>query len=381
MKKFSGIIALALFFLLSGPLAAAEDGGTISGQVTNNTPDGGSVGNLEITLETYIHDSHDPEDPANDYSDSEGYFEFTGLSTADTHTYYVSVDYLGVRYYSPAISFTEGQTEINTEIIVYDTTQSKEELNISMSHTVIYVEDDGLKFVEFLLMNNQGNSTYTGSQTLSDGTTITAMLPLPPEAEHLQLEMDISSEYFIMTDDGMAYTAPLMPGSSIISYSFCVHDAGSSYTYNRSVGFEQASYQFLVDGEVEVEVPQLTKNEPLDIQGVIYQSFSGKSLPAGQALNLQLSGLQPDSQQPLLWLIIPAVVLAALLLLALNRRKKSSTAPVKEGEDKLLVQIASLDDAFENGDIDEDEYQWQRKELMNRALKARHQANNKRQEN
>ncbi len=382
MKKICGLLALLLFVTLSAPVAAADGDGIISGRVINDTSDGSPVGVLEVALDFHVSDAHSSEEPVIVNSDSEGNFEFRGLNTAELYTYHVSVDYQDVRYYSSAISFTNGQTEINTGVIVYDTTNSSEEINISMSHTVIYVEDDGLTFVELLYINNTGDHTYTGSQELPDNTSFTLVLPMSPDAEHFHPEMGITENEYVITGDGLFYTAPIKPGSILISYSYCVHDFTSDYTFERTVEFSQSAYEFLVHGAGGVNVPELSRNEPLVLQGVSYEYFTGKNIPPGQTLTLQLSGLIPEEErQTMLWLIIPAVLLVAVLLLALNRRSKSPGAPVKKGEDKLLAQIASLDDAFGNGDIDEDEYQWQRKELMNRVIKARQQADNKRQEN
>jgi hypothetical protein len=386
LKKLTVFVAFMLLFLLPAPLVAAESSGSISGQVTNRTPDGGSVANLELTLETYIADGLEPEAPTEGYADSGGNFVFEGLDTDTSYTYYITAEYLGVKYYSPAINFAEDQTAITTELNVYDTTEDNSEINISMSHTIVYVESDGLAFIEFFSIDNQGNHTYTGSWALSDGTAVTARLPLPSEAEYFQLEMGIGGEYFVVTDNGLAYTAPIMPGSTTISYSYWVNDAGFGYTFNRVVDYKQSSYEFVVQGAGKIDAPQLSKNELLTIQGVIYEYFTGEDVPGGQTLTIQLSRLQPEGQQTELWTLLAFILVISIVLLVLlrRRRRQATQAPARiteKNEEKLLLQIAQLDDEFENGDTDEEDYIAQREKLKNLVLKMRHKPSNKEQKN
>ncbi len=364
-------ILIAIILCLGSfiPLGAAESDGVISGQIVNSSLGDAPVGDMEIRLEAYATGVTEPV-ITQSRADTEGNFSFTGLNTGSSYSYYVSARYLGIDYYSLAVTFADGQTTATTEVQVFETSESDTGLSIALSHTIIEVDSDGLSVTEFFIIQNTGDRTWIGTQESQAGARITAILPMPPAATSIQLGSDIGDNA-IFTNQGLVYLAPIIPGYTQISYAYRLTNVESEYTFKRQVAYVQAIYEFLVQGAGGVESLQLTKEAPLTIEGIPYDYFSGESISAGQLVTVQISGLPQDTgRQTVLWVLLALVVLGAAfaLMLRLSRRR---TAPVTErGQEQLLVQIARLDDDFESGLIDEESYRSKRNELKNRAIRA-----------
>jgi uncharacterized membrane protein len=134
---------------------------------------------------------------------------------------------------------------------------------------------------------------------------------------------------------------------------------------------------------MRVSGAKLTQEQPLNIDGNNYQDYSGQNLVPGDNLTAQLSGLlgtgKGKSVTWFLLLLIPGAVIVIFLIL--RRKKKSQTAETAEetptesdaetpGEkQKLLMEIAEMDDRFQDGLIEEQEYRKLRAAKKQKLLK------------
>ncbi|MGI2335097.1 MAG: hypothetical protein ACRKGH_00390 [Dehalogenimonas sp.] len=366
MKKL--VLVFSVMFLLSfHPLTAAEADGSITGQVINGSPNGGPVEELSLILEGYAANANEPI-ITETVADGDGNFTFTGLNTDPAITYYVTAEYLGITYYSEAINYPAAITDISVELLIYETTQSNDGITIALSHTIIYLEDDGLSFTEFFIIENSGNNTFIGSGQVVDTSPVTLMFPIPSEAEHIEIGEEIAGNV-VFTNAGLVYTGPVRPGYTPATYSYYIHNTQAQFIFNRQLEYPQASYELLVQGFEKIIAPQLTRNEPLVIEDVTYEYFSGTNIASGEALSIELSGLRSNTVQTVLWVGGALVLLVAGFVFLLRRGGGSNTSDEPDRREELLLQIARLDDEYESGDIDETEYRTQRSELKNAILK------------
>jgi len=365
------ILALVLFFGLATPLAAAESDGVISGQVVNGSPGGGVTANLELTLEALAANATEPVVTPGQ-ADDEGNFSFTGLNTDTSYTYFVTATYLDITYYSQPVTFAAEETAKTTEVDVYETTEGDADLSIALSHTIILADTDGLSITEFFIFQNGGGYTYIGSEEALNGARITALLPIPSTASNIQLGSEVGDNA-IFTDQGLAYIAPIIPGYTQVTYAYRIDGTMSEYTFTRRLEITQSIYEFLVQGAGQIESQELTRENSLTIQDVTYDYFSGESVPAGQTVTVQLSGLPQDtSQQTVLWVLVTLIVLGGGLAFFLRRGGRRMAPEARGGqEEQLLSQIARLDDEFEAGEIDEEDYRLKRSRLKNSLVRMR----------
>lgn len=369
----TGLVPVLLLALSSVYPVAAENDGTISGQLSNASPGGETPVIAEVFLELYTPESDEPETQTSPVDDEAG-FVFHNLDTNSSYTYYVGVEYLGITYYSKALSFTEENLELSAEVNVYETTDDASEISIALSHTIITVDAEGLSVTEFFILNNSGEYTYTGSDSVPvlGDEKVTALLPIPAEAEHLQLGPEMGDNA-LFTDSGLAYSAPIIPGYTPVTYSYHIHTSESRYSFKREVEFPQDKYEFLVQGAKNIDAPQLNQNEPLVIEEASYDYFTGSGIAAGEELVMELSGFNSGETNPVL-LVFGAIILMLALFIFAVSRGKGKTGNGEEAvvsEDKLLQRIARLDDEYEDGEIAEDRYRQKREELKQAILRLR----------
>ena len=124
-----------------------------------------------------------------------------------------------------------------------------------------------------------------------------------------------------------------------------------------------------------------------DVQGTLYQMYSGQSLPKGSVLSLTVTG-RPTSAGTTVSvnsnsnLIVGLGALGVVLILAgvwLYRRNKPGEEPENDASDEAIVEsesaesimdaILALDDLFQEGELPEEAYLQRRGELKARLKK------------
>ncbi len=367
MTKHVALLVIILILSLSSSALAAEPGsGIIDGMVANETADGSSVADQDVTLKTYLNDVE--EDSTTTKTDAEGYFVFDGLSTEPGYSYEVTLTFQQADYYSERLSFDEGETTAFTEVIVYDSTTSDEAIKAATAHTIIYVEQGSLRVVEYIFFVNEGDRTYIGSKEVgAEGTKETLRFSLPKEATELQPDQGLMECCIYSSEDGFVDTMPVLPGGKEIVYSYRVDYNSGAYTFSQNVSYPIVNYNLLVQGEgSRVASDQLTTEGTLDIEGVLFNHLSGTDLAVGNILTTRLSGLpETNNQNTAKWVGLVLLILIAGFSFGYLLRKRrlqpiSSEDTLEQKKQSLLVKLAKLDDEFEGGQISDADYRRQR---------------------
>ena len=110
---------------------------------------------------------------------------------------------------------------------------------------------------------------------------------------------------------------------------------------------------------IEVTSEQLIADEPMHISGIRYDHLSGQEFIPGDILIMRLSGLPGTNfQGNTIWVLLALVVIISGFTFVFLIRKKKPV-PVSNEDDislrkqRLLAELADLDDDFENGRISE----------------------------
>jgi hypothetical protein len=358
---------VAIFFLsLSAAAMAAEPGsGVIEGRIVNGTAGGSRVADQEVTLTTYLNNNE--VGSATTRTDVEGGFVFDGLATGSDYSYQVTVSFQEADYSSERLGFNEGETTKNVEVTVYDSTTSDEAIKVKTAHTIIYVGPEALEVVEYSLFVNEADRTYIGSKEVPTlGGKETLRFSLPKEATGLQPGIGLMSCCIATSEDGFVDTMPVFPGAKEVVYSYKVDPGSGTYALSRNVNYPTVGYDLLVQGEgIEVASDRLTAGEPIVIKGTRFNRLSAQKLVPGDTVVAQISGLpQSNNQGVVLWAVLTLVVFGGFGFVFLRRRRRLQPVSPKDSIDqrrqKLLVEIARLDDDFEGGRIPEEVYQRQR---------------------
>ncbi|MDO8567532.1 MAG: carboxypeptidase-like regulatory domain-containing protein [Dehalococcoidales bacterium] len=381
------LLGFALVFLMmvagTGPALAAGYG-VISGQVVNKTAGGSPVGTAEITLTTFSNGkSASGQQKAT--TDAAGRFEFKGLPIDPGTTYAVGTTFQEADYTSSTITLTADNSTQTVELAVYDATTSDENIQISNGHIVAFAGEGALEVLEVWRFNNAGNKTYIGTK----GKT-TLRFTLPQGAASLspaQGSIETAS-------NGAVYSAAVPPGVTDISYTYVIPFQGSSVTISRQTDYPIADFHLLVeDTGVKVASKALTPAGPQSINGTNYLDFRAGNLARGVDLDASFSGIarapvSSEAPLPWLWLLIGVGLLGLMIAIAYPRLKRRqalagsvagpaaplSTLPSPDDENKLLSELAGLDDDYDAGNIEEKKYRARRArtkaqlmEMYNRA--------------
>ncbi len=363
MIKYIPLLLIIFILNLTTPVLAAEPGnGTIEGQVINGTAGGSSVAEQNIVLKIYQNDNE--VDSTTAETDTEGRFIFDGLSTEPGYSYQITITFQEADYTSNWLSFENDETSKLTEVTVYDATTSDEAIKTAMSHTIMYIEEGSLQVLEYYLFVNESDLTYIGSvETDTAATKQTLRFSVPAGATELQPGGELMECCIYSNQDGFVDSMPVLPGTKEIYFSYTVDYKSGDYTFSRKVNYPIDSYDFLVQGAgTEVSGDQLTMVEPVDINGTQFNHLSGENLAPGGTLVAQISGL-PDTggQGAIIWVVLTLVVLGGSFgLNHLLRKGHLQPVPVssslEQTSQKLLGELAQLDDDFENGKIQEEVY-------------------------
>ena len=368
---------VVLTLLVGGVLpAAAQTGdGVIQGRVVNAT-EGGNVTQQEVLLSVFLEEQR-VDDPALAVTDDKGSFEFTGLDTGSDYVYQLTVVYQDEEYLFRPVSFTEGETVRTDNLVVASPTSSDEMIGVRRAHVIVTVGPESLEVSEYYQFANYGNTTYVGSGDAGQGSRETLRFLLPQDAVDLVMDGDVRGIEEI--PGGFVDTMIFPPGIREIQYSYRIEVTSEAYSLPVTLYYPVESLELFVMGEdVDVICDQLVLGEPLDMGDTQAIRFDGSWLERNTTLDIRLSGLGDSGGGLFSWQGIVILVVAHVLgiggLTYWRRRRKAGRVAVTPGEkgiaerERLLEEIARLDDAFEKGDISEEDYSRERSRMKARLV-------------
>ncbi|MFC1988349.1 hypothetical protein ACFLVJ_00730 [Chloroflexota bacterium] len=365
------VIALVVaIFILSLPvpvLAAEPNVGAIEGQIVNGTADGSSVADQDITLKIYLNG--DETEPASSVTDAEGQFTFNSLSIESEYSYEVSLFYQEAEYLTSTFSFSENQTTRAVNITVYDSTADNSDITVAMAHTIINATEDGIDVTEYYSFVNNSDLTYIGSEVINDdGAKKTLSFSLPVGITSFQPTMGLMDCCIFSIENGFTDTMAVMPGMKDISFSYTIDTGSAEYTLPLKLNYPVFSYDLVVQGAEAVNASQLTAEEPFLIENVQYSHYSGDNLPANKILTIGLGGLPVGTNQGnVIWIVAAVTLLGGgFSLVYLMKKRNIQMVSIEDSPEqvrqRLLFQLAQLDDDFESGKIGEEDYKRARAE-------------------
>ncbi len=376
--------------ILHGATAAADEAteaidatgsgstsGMIMGTVSNGTEGATLPGDLVVTvvgLEGNIP-VLEQEVPLGD----DGTFSLDGIEIQPGRIYGVLVEYQDVIYFSVGGHLLEEEPLIELPVVIYETTADESALSVQRLHLIFDFSIEGLVDVsELWLLSTEGDRTVAGAEGLNE-----IPIRLPEGFTNLRFAETVTPDQFIVSEDGIIVREPVRPGEPLeVVISFTL-------PYSRSLDLIQP-----LDLPVEAVV-LLTENDAPEIQGdlvqdvgerdmggIILHMYEIPALEAGDQLELRLRGAHPLSKPDLSTsnLVIGLGVFGVVLIgvgVALwiwQRRSNKDVAGFKLEDapaldrNQLLRAIASLDDVFEAGELEEAAYRERRAALKSQLM-------------
>lgn len=354
--------------------SAPEGVGKISGRVLDGSSQEPISEPISVTLHAFDGQQQVLTEQAEPGEDGE--FTFSGLEIVPGRLYVVSADYQGIRYISDVVHLSgdQGPTELN--LSVYETTTDPSAVVARRVHVLMDRPTEGaVRVVEMWIFVNEGGRTVAPEN--GEGGVEVA---LPVRARDLRFEDSLLAERYQPTELGFRLTTPLRPGGEgaqvVFSFNLPLGDF-PELVQPLTVPVDAVTV-LVVEGGPAVTGTGVQNVGEREAGGERFEQYSLGSLPAGDALRLELEG--PPWWQKLLprsldagWAVGAAALVIALAAVTWWYRpwiaSREATPEEAEGQRtgrrrrSLLEAIAELDDTFERGEVEEAVYRQRRNEL------------------
>lgn len=356
------------------PIAESSDPGSVTGIIDGVVINGTTGASLPEDLEVSIValDGNVPVFEEDQPVDIDGNFVLEGLEITPGRIYGALVEYQDVVYYSVGGHILEEAPVLELPITIYETTPEDSSLAVDRLHIIFDFSLEGLVQVSELWLLSTG-----GDRTIVDSGGQNAIpLMLPERFSNLRFDIAVAPDQFTITDKGFVIHEPIRPAEPLeVVFSFTL-------PYQRSLDFAQP-LGLPVEAVVllaESDAPEISGNGvadlgELDMGGMLLHNYAMDALGAGAELKLTLRGAHPLARTDLstsnlaIGLGVFGVVLIGTGLAFWVWQRRSAVEASLKPDDRtstrgdLLQAIASLDDEFEAGKLDQQVYEQQRAAL------------------
>ena len=375
MALVFGIIFLMVPFSLQAEEAVSM--GLIQGKVTNKTLDNKDETGLEVIL--YLHTGNAGQELARTNSGADGSFSFPDQDMAGKRPYYISTNYKGIEYFSRVGAFGDSMTAHGNKGLVLDlnvaeTTDKDDNITVS-SHRMLMAmdQDKGILLIkELMVVQNRGKHTYVGNREAAPGKKETLHISLPEGVDGFQNLQGVRNSDIVPTGNGAVDTVPIKPGIKRIQFSYSVDTKGKDFKFLKVLNLETKQFGILFpEAGVQMVSDQLTLQGPMESKGQKFYTLSGRDLPAGFQITVDLNGAKKGSMVKWGVVLLGVIILGAGIGIPLKMKKVRPDEELEndqhESKTDVLRAIAELDDQAEAGEIDPEDYKTQRAELLSRT--------------
>ncbi|MCS7260212.1 MAG: carboxypeptidase-like regulatory domain-containing protein [Anaerolineae bacterium] len=392
IRTFARLAAIGLFVLMGAavPRSFAQavtetPRGILIGRVHNTTTQQPLAG-ISVRLRHWRLEVEHPSSTTQ--TDAQGHFRFEGLDT-DVHSLYrAEVEYQGITFHSPFVSFEPGSTQASLVLNVYETSSVPEMIRIKRFHFIILMRERGiLSILELYQFGNEGNHAFVGTPG-EQGVRETVRMALPAGARDLTLQSGTPGVDFIVRADELVATTPLLPGEETfdVAFVYLVPYSTPSIVLDRRLYYDTIAVNgLLMDVGAEMRSDLLRFVGERTAQGQNFLQFIGENLKAGQQLGITLDHLdqirlpdatakplngemaEPETMVPqrvshaaMLWamLALGGMMLAVGLLYPAWRARRTGLREeqMEMERNRLLFTLACLDEAYQAGQLSEAVY-------------------------
>ena len=370
---FMRILLLAAVITLAAiaPASAAERG-VITGRVVNQTT-GEPASGAEVTLAAADEDGSGRV-RRTITTGRDGTYRFEGLPSGAEWLYIVDARFDGGLFPGSPFRFPAGEKpELQTSLKVWNTTTDPNSIVIARDAMFVLPADDAVGVVESVTVLNQTQLAYIG-RGMSDGSGETTFgFSLPAGAGNVRVEnASFDVPKLVETDFGFGITVALPPGESSFTYSYRVPADALTYVLSKTALYPTADLLVFAGGPLEIDSDRLRADGTVTVEGETYDRWEAPGLvDAGDTVLIQATAEADIQWWP--FALGAAVLLSAIAAGYLFTRKRPAAAaptPAARTREELIDAIASLDVAFESGDVKKDDWEVERAKLKALLLRS-----------
>ncbi|MBI4630467.1 MAG: c-type cytochrome, partial [Chloroflexi bacterium] len=262
------------------------DKGSVSGKISNGTPNGKIPTDLPIVLN--IFDNFQPTESITVTAKTDGSFIFNDIKMNDKRAFILSTKYNGITYVSDVGSVTSGTMTYDLPIQIFEVTNESGAVQIEQMHIVFEFDSGNASVGELYVISNLGDRAFAaakpGDPTLNFG--------LPSGYKNLQFEDGDIGDRYKLTADGFADTQAVRPGASnyhIVTQYLLPYS--ESLTFTQKIFNTTNSLSILLpDVGVTLSGGGFTDMGVRDIQGTKFRTYTSNGAKAGDVIKFDLKG-------------------------------------------------------------------------------------------
>jgi len=387
------------------PIEAA----TIIGTVVNETTGEPLGAGVPVELNAFTAD-FEPSLTMTATLDEDGTFDFNLTMVPADQVYVATVDYNDISFGSDFGEINREAPVLELPVAVYDQSSDPAAVRIGQLHVILEFTEDQVQVSELYQFSHDAPSVFVGET--GDPAQGTVQFSLPGGASTPSFSRTFGSmdsffpaENVISTGDGWADTVPLRPGQGTLSLlvRFTLpYESGAEIAHPVNYDVDNVNLVLTAAGVslANAEESQWTSQGQQAMGGGSFLNYTRGSVPAGETVSFTLEGeprppvadsgnaavAAPSESAELLIgggvLLLAAAVGVYLVRLWRGQSPESAAAgagaeraaappPTQQSADRreeLLHAIAHLDDAYEAGEVEKEEYERQRQTLKEALL-------------
>jgi hypothetical protein len=374
--------------VLWAPAVRAQETGVVEGTVTNGTAGAPPPSGLEVVI--HILHNRVKTGERRVQTDAAGHFRADGLATGQDLLYFPIVTYGGVSYYPDRPVVLNSTPAGATEITVYEGTPTADAISFDrLNMLIVGVTPSALSIMEMGGVTNVADRTFAADAEVT-GSDRTLRFLLPPGAMNVTPQAGLPADSLESMPDGFASTDPVRPGRREIAFSYDLPYSRSSVDLERSFAFPVTAFTLYIPTDLGADVPDGSSVSGLaDLGGRQYRQYVVQQVSPGSVVHLRLTGLPAPlfatlRQLGLTVAGMTGAILLVFLAIGLQRRAQrpvdepptdreaaiAHAAPTREDAEYLdgIRAIAALDERFEAGAVDEDEYRARRAAMKSHLI-------------
>jgi hypothetical protein len=365
------LLLAAIISLAAVAPASAAERGVITGRVVNQTT-GQPAAGAEVTLAGADEDGSGRV-RRTVTTEKDGSYRFDSLPSDPGWLFIVDARFDGGLFPGSPFRFPPGEEpELQTSLKVWDTTADPNSIVIARDAMfVLPSSENAVGVVESVTVLNQTELAYVGRGMATGSSETTFGFGLPAGAGDVAIQnASLDVPELVGTDFGFGITVALPPGESTFTYSYRVPADGLTYVLSKTALYPTADLLVFAGEPLEIASDRLRSDGTETVDDETYARWEAPGLvDAGDTVLIQATAEADIPWWPFALGagVLVAGIAAAYLVKRRRPRTDTSAAPSRE---ELIAAIASLDVAFESGDIEKDEWETQRAELKSRLLEA-----------
>lgn len=355
--------------------------GEVRGTIVNRNSGKVVAESLEVMLHVLDQDFVDL-DMKHAQSQPDGSFIFADIPFDANLQFTVMAIYDDVTYSSNPTPVDMKSLQVVADVPVYDSTTDLTNVQIDQLHILFDFAEDGLETKEIYVISSASERTVKDVYQLEADKAATLKFPLPKDADYVFFQPD-DQDRFIKFKGGFADTYPILPstGSSQFMVSYLVPYYGErEYTYTAPLNVTQVNFLVSDQTNISLQGTGLSGPEPMTLQnGESYEVYSYSDLKAGQTVRISIGGKVAAERKNSTTHNLLAIGIALLGFATIGTgiwwwHKSANSQDVGNDRssneatlDGLILEIANLDEKYEQGRLSAEAHQLLRQDLVRKA--------------